>query len=337
MIRRYIPSLLAFLLLLGALPAASSVSQQSDRRQIEEEPDRPAGQAALRVDVEQVRVDVTVQDRNGNLIQGLQKENFRIYEERVQQEIVNFTPIEAPMTAVLITEYSRVLPWELLYESWLASHVFVEQLRRDDWLAIVAYDLRPEILADFTQNKFEAYNALRRLNFPAFSESNLYDTVTDVLERLEEVDGKTSIILISTGLDTFSKKTLGQTLDVVKNSATPIYAVSLGGNLRARADHRFGSTLRMDFHQADATLRYMARYTGGESFFPRFTQAFPGIFETISAMLRHQYSLSYVPTDTKRDGKYRKIRVEVAADIDGDGKPDKLKVNHREGYFAAKD
>lgn len=322
------------MLLLGIFLGVQSMNVLPQQRDIEEEKSDPQGQAALRVEVDQIRVDVTVEDDDGNLITGLQEEHFEVYEEDVKQEITFFEPMEAPMTAVLIVEYSNVLPWELLYEAIMASYTFVDQMRRDDWIAVIAYDLKPEILVDFTQNNSEVYNALRRLTFPSFRESNLYDTVIDTLDRIQELDQKTAIVLLSTGLDTFSKKTLDDALKRVRQSNTVIYPVSLGGNLRARADHYMSSNTRMDLLQGDATLKYFARYTGGESYFPRFITEYPAIFQNISTMLRHQYSMGYVSSNTdKDDDDYRKIKVEVKADVDGDGKPDKLKIRHREGYL----
>ena len=321
----------------SALPTVLSQASDRDEKKIEEKDEKPRARTGLTVAVEQVRVDVTVQDRDKNLIRGLQKESFKIYEDKVLQEIINFTPIEAPMTVVLVVEYSKTMPWEFLYEVLMASYSFVEQIRKDDWVAVVAYDLRPAILVDFTQNKYEVYQALRRLNFPAFRESNLYDTIFDTLDRVEENEGKTAVVLVSTGFDTLSKNTLGKTLDRVRETRVVIYPVGIGGNFRARTPGGprtgFGS---VDFAQAEATLKAFARYTGGTSYFPRFMQQFPDIFRTIAMLLRHQYSLSYVSTNTKKDGKYRKLKVKVEIDIDGDGKIDKLKANHREGYRAEK-
>ncbi|MFQ5740665.1 MAG: VWA domain-containing protein [Acidobacteriota bacterium] len=310
--------------------------QQKPPQKIEEDEQKPEGRAALRVEVEQVQVDVTVQDKKGNLIGGLKKGNFKVYENKLEQEIVSFSPTQAPMTAVFVAEYSKAIPWEFLYEVWMASHIFVDTMRPGDWVAVIAYDIRPEILVDFTQDKGEVVRALSRLNYPAFSESNLYDTVIDTLDRLEEVDGKTAMILVSSGLDTFSKKNLNDLLRRVKKTNVVIYPVSIGGNFLARYEHRLSSSTRMDFYQAEATLKAMAKQTGGEAYFPRFQQAFPGVFQTISALLRSQYSLSYVSTNTARDGKFRKIKVKVWADVDGNGKPDKLKVRHKQGYIVEK-
>ncbi len=326
-------SLGIFSLLLTVLLGAP----QQDRKKIEEKQEKPEGRAALSVSVEQVRVDLTVQDKKGNLIQGLQKENFKVYEDKVQQEITNFTPMEAPMTVVLVTEYSNAIPWQFLYDVLVASYTFVDQMRKDDWVAVIAYDMKPEILVDFTQDKFQVYNALKRLNFPAFSESNMYDTVVDTLDRLQEVDGKVAMVLVSSGLDTFSKINLDTTLKRVRGTNVVIYPVSTGGNFRARYEDYIGATARMDLYQADATLKEFAKLTGGMAFFPRFIAEYKDIFNTISALLRHEYSLSYIPSNTKKDGKYRKIKIEAVADIDGDGKPDQLKVNAREGYYAPKD
>jgi VWFA-related protein len=335
---RYIKLLPVLLIALCGLfftPVQAS-QQQEQPQQIEEEDSQTAGRAAIRMAVNQIRVDVTVTDNKGNLITGLKQEHFSVYEDKVKQEITFFEPIEAPMTAVLIVEYSKVLPWEWLYEAILASYSFVQQIRRGDWIAVIAYDIRPEILVDFTQNPNEVQAALRRLNYPAYRESNLYDTIYDTLDRVQELDQRTAIVLLTTGLDTFSKKNLGETLDRVKRANTVIYTVSLGGNLRARAEHRMSSLTRLDFYQADATLKAFAKYTGGETFFPRFLSEYSGIFETISLLLRNQYSLGYVSSNTKKDGKYRKIKVEVNLDLDGDGKKDKFKVRHREGYLTEK-
>lgn len=325
-------SIIALMALVWMFPNGPAQAQQKEKKKIEEPEDKPKAQTALSVKVDQVSVDITVRNKDGAPISGLQKDHFKVYEDKVLQEITNFTPIEAPMTAVLVAEYSNVIPWEFLWEVLLASYTFVDQMRAEDWIAVIAYDLKSEILVDFTQNKAQVYNALRRLNFPAFRESNLYDTITDALDRLEEIEGKTAVVLVSSGLDTFSKKNLDETLAAVKKTNVVIYPVSIGGNFRARYDPYLGDIQRMDFYQADATLKAFAKFTGGVAYFPRFEQEFHGIFEEISLLLRNQYRLAYVSSNPRKDGKFRKIKVEVAADVNGDGKPDQLKISHREGY-----
>ncbi len=331
----------ALFCLAASLSLEQMLAQPQKPQPIEEEADRPAGQTTIRVGVHQINVDVTVQDKKGNLIQGLKRQNFKVFEDKVEQEITNFAPVEAPMTAVLVLEFSNYINkvlgyyygWEVIYEAWLAAQTFVRGIREGDWIAVVAYDLRPEILVDFTQSPGDVFTALRRLNTPAYSESNLYDTVIDTLDRLEEVQGKVSIILVTTGLDSFSKANLGKLLKRVKNTNVTIYAIGLAQNFLARGEQYLPATTRMDFLQGESTLKAIAKSTGGQAYFPRFTGAYNGIFQNISALVRSQYSVSYVSTNPKQDKKFRKLRIQIAADVNGDGKPDKLKVLHKQGYY----
>lgn len=321
----------------GATPAAQ---KRKEEREAEREP-KPEGRTAIAVEVKLVNVDVTVTDSKGNLITGLKAENFTIYEDGVRQQISHFSPVEAPMTVVLVVDFSRqaVILGDYYFgnEIWDAIVEFSRVLRPDDWVAVVAYDMKPEILTDFTRDRNQLYQALRRLTFPAFSESNLSDAVVFVLERVEEVEGKVGVVFLSSGLDTFSKVTYDEALRKARNSHAVIYSVGIGQNLRVRYEPYIAPEQNIELLQSDNRLRSFAEITGGVSYFPRFVSELPSIMRDIAQRLRHQYSLGYVPTNTKKDGKFRKIKVEVKADIDGDGKPDKLKVNHRQGYYAPKE
>jgi VWFA-related protein len=323
------------LILILIFISSVSLAQRRKGRPIEEERDNPEGQATLRIEVAQVQVDITVRDKKSNLIQGLEEGHFKVYEDKVEQTITNFSPVEGPLTAVLVVEYRRApyWQWEVVWEALQASYIFAEGMRRGDWMAVVAYDLRPEILVDFTQNPAEVYNGLKRLNQPAYREATLYDTVIDTLDRLEEVEGKVTMVVVSTGMDTLSKANLGELLKRLKRTNVVIYPVHLGGNLLTRSEQYMNGPLRMDFIQAKAVLREMAKSTGGESYFPRFLQSFPGVFQNIGALARSQYTLSYVSTNKSTKNKFRKLRVQVTVDINGDGKKDKLKVRHKAGYF----
>lgn len=151
---------------------------------------------------------------------------------------------------------------------------------------------------------------------------------------MEEIDGKVAVLLISTGLDTFSKHTYDDALSKCKASNASVYAISLGQNFRVRYDQYMAPEANMELLMSDNRLRSFAEFTGGAAYFPRFVTEFPSIFQNISALLRHQYSIAYASTNTKKDGKYRKIKVEVVADVNRDGKPDKLKIQTRKGYLA---
>jgi VWFA-related protein len=303
----------------------------------EQEQDRPKGQTAISVAVDLVSLQVLVTDPKGNIITGLKPENFAIYEENVKQEISNFAPIEANITVVMLVEYSKQVQYLYsVYQVWNAIYGFANTLRPGDWVAVIGYDIRPTILSDFTQDRQKLYETLRRFNYPAFSESNLSDALIDTLDRVEEIDGKAAILLISTGLDTFSKATYDEALKKCKASNASVYAIGLGQNFRIRADAAgyISPEGNLELLMSDNRLRSFAEFTGGEVFFPRFETEFPSIFNNISALLRNQYSIAYASSNTKKDGKFRKIRVDVSVDINNDGKPDKVKVQTRKGYMA---
>ncbi len=299
----------------------------------EADQDKPQGQTAIAVSVDLVSLNVLVTDPKGNVITGLKPENFTIYEDNVKQDISHFSPVEANITVVMLVEYSRLIT-PFVYEVWNAIYGFANSLRPGDWVAVIGYDIRPTILCDFTQDRNQLYDALRRFNYPAFSESNLCDAVIDTLDRVEEIEGKVAVLLVSSGLDTLSKHTYDEALKKCKAANASIYAISLGQQFRLRYEQYLSNETNMDFLMADNRLRTFADFTGGAAYFPRFIAEFPSIFSNISAELRNQYSIAYASTNTKKDGKYRKIRVDVNVDYNGDGKPDKVKVQTRKGYQA---
>jgi VWFA-related protein len=288
---------------------------------------------ALSIDVDVHNVDVVVTDNDGNPLTGLQQEQFKIFVDGEEQRITNFRPTDSPLTIVLLIEFANTFGW--YYDDVVAPAAgFIQSLREDDWGAIVSYDLRPEIVTDFSQNQDELFNGLRTLTYPGFSETNLYDAVNFTLDRLDNVDGKKAIFLLSTGFDTFSRANYGDTLRRAEESDTMIYAVGMAQMFRTIYEQRLSSIDRMSFLQAEVALRSIAENTGGMAWFPRFQGEYPGIYEGVSFLLRNQYSIGFVPADLKQDDKLRKIKVEVGPiDIDGDGKPEKLKIRHKKGFY----
>lgn len=298
---------------------------------------------SLRVDVPLVDLDVSVVTKNGQFIPGLKKENFRVYEDGVPQNISNFNQQEAPITAVMLVEFASTNYWYLA-DALNASYTFASSLKKEDWVAVVSYDMRSYIMVDFTQDKRAILGALNMLRIPGFSETNVFDALYDTLDRIDRIEGHKYIILISSGRDTFSKINLDQCLKKIK--ATPnvsIYAISIGRALREMADARgmVGPIMSTDFLQADNQMNTFARLTGGRAYFPRFEGELPEIFRDIAADIRNEYNLAYHPTNAKLDGTYRKLKVEVVGPDgsplkvkDQKGKEVKYQVIAREGYTA---
>jgi len=310
----------------------------------------PADLPTFKSDASLVTVDVTVLDGRGNFIPSIPREKFLILEDNVPQKMTGFGASEASMTVCLVIEFSNLYQ-QYWTESWhqtlTAAYGFLETLRPEDWVAVVAYDLRSEILSDFAQDKRKAHEAMQRLRIAAYSESNLYDALTDTIDRMKEVEGRKAIVLIASGVDTFSKLTFDKTRQIVQSGGTAVYAVGLMQALREWYDARgyLGPIQRMDFLQADNQMRTFSKESGGQSFFPRFYGEFPSIFQQISSSLRNQYTLTYSSTNQTRDGKFRKIKVQLVDPqtnkelriVDQKGKNVKYSVLAKAGYTAPRE
>jgi Ca-activated chloride channel homolog len=341
-------------------PGEAPIKGPKKKKKAEEEKpkekisEKPGDVARITVNVELVRLDIVATDGHGTPIPGLTEKNFRVYEDKIEQKIENFQPTEAPLTTVLLMEFSRATCplmynmcdfgyYTLTSDARQLANMLFQGLRPEDWIAVVAYDIKPEILADFTQEKKNLYEALRRMQVPAWSEANMFDALADTLNRLEEVDGKKSVVLFSTGLDTFSKLTFDKILKKVQNTDVSIYAVSFGGSQRIINDERMGAINRLNFLQADNQLTTFAKDTGGKAYFPRFEGEWPGILQDIMANLRSQYSIGYSPSNPVRDGKFHKVKVDLVAPdggplkvVDQHGKTLKVELRYRPGYYAPK-
>ncbi|MFZ0813957.1 MAG: VWA domain-containing protein [Candidatus Sulfotelmatobacter sp.] len=304
---------------------------------------------SIKVNVPLVNVDVLVTTKAGGFVAGLKKENFRIFEDGEAQQITNFNVTPAPITAVLLVEFAST-NYIFLRDALQASYAFANTLRKDDWVAVSYYDMQPHILVDFTQDKKAVYGALNQLRIPGFAETNLFDALYDTLDRLDRVEGKKYVILVTTGVDTFSKLTLDKIMKKIKDTKdVTIFPISVGWIIRemyeargGHAPHGMGIPVsNMDYLQADNEMRTFAAMTGGRAYFPRFEAEYGEDFQQIGSDIRNQYSLSYHPTNTKLDGTYRKLKVQV---VTADGGPLKVKdekgkerpaeVVARDGYTA---
>lgn len=319
--------------------------QQQDPKKQEQKKEEPQKEYAITVDVPVVSVDVVVTDNRGNYVSGLKKDNFRVLEDGVPQQITNFQPTEAPITIVVLIEFSKLGYEFFAYKSVNAAYGFLGRLNKDDWVALVSYDIRPRIEVDFTRNKMEVQQHLTRMYFPGFSESNIFDALIDTLDRLQDVKGKKAILLLGTGIDTFSKNTLDKTLNRLKQTDVSVFTVSVAREFWEYFDNRgqLGPISRMSFLQAENQLRAFADLTGGRAWTPRFDGELRGIFQDVAESLRNQYSLGYAPSNKAAGGKFRKIKVQLVGEDgtplvikDQNNKVVKYVIYAREGYLPPK-
>jgi VWFA-related protein len=286
----------------------------------------PAGLTnfSLRVDVPEVTLDVgVILQKTHEFVPNLQPVNFRVYEDGIPQKVVGFQRTKAPITAVLLCEFASTNYW-FVYDMRNAAYAFAQQLQPDDYVAVVTYDLKTQILTDFTQDKRLVYESLNTLVIPGFSETDMFDAVYTTLDRLSRIEGRKYVVLIGSGYDSFSKINLDKVLAKIKTTPNvTIFSVGTGQAARITGNARTGmfGPKEIDYLQADNQMSTFARMTGGQSFFPRFAGEMPDIFRSINDSIRNQYVLTYTPTNAKQDGSYRKIRVEL---VDNEGQPLKM-------------
>ena len=320
---------------------------------------KPQDAEKITVTTQIVNVDAVVYHKKSRqIVTGLKKSNFTILTDGTPQVITNFSTPEAPITVAMVVEYSK---WSEIfgaygtggydpgtYEVIRPVAMFLTQFIKppDDYASVVAFDMRPTPLTDFTNDSTRISQVINLLlrNYPAFRESNLFDALkftliggrgdSVVLEDSKEeksdytglvsVQGRRrAIILVASGIDTFSKINYGDARKVAQNAGIPIYIVGTGELFYKRYESRLPATDsltgmpgRMTFLQAKNTLRTFAEETGGAYFPVTFPGELPSVLGSINSLLRSQYSLAFNPGDV-RDGKQHKIKVSV--DVNGDG------------------
>jgi VWFA-related protein len=319
----------------GETPAKPPTGQQQPATA--GQPQSQAPQSAISVSSNLVNVDTVVTDFDGNIIQGLQKQNFRVMDDGQPQQITNFGPSEAPITITILMEFSKLMGGYFGYKAKNWAYGFLGHLNQKDWVAFKTYDLRTNILVDFTQNKQEVAQAVSGLYFPDFSEANFFDALLETMTQMRDVKGKKAILVIATGFDTFSKHTLDQTLKSVKETDVTIFCVGMGEEIDL-----YGRGSHIGYLQAKNQMNAFAEMTGGYAWFPRFEGEMPDIFNSVATYLRSQYTIGFSPS-AGMDGKWHKLKIE-ALDNDGNplttpdkkGKPKKVNIYARSGYESPK-
>jgi Ca-activated chloride channel homolog len=346
----------------------------------EEEKNAIVDDEVLKIKTNLVNVDSVVYDKKTRqIITGLKKENFAIFENGVKQDISNFATPEAPITVTLVVEYSK---WSEIFGYYGSrgqesgklevirpvAHFLTRFIQPpNDYASVIAFDMRPTPITDFTNdpNRLRQTVDLLLRNSPAFRENNLFDAIKFALiggkgdavvlekseSRTQEYGGmidvqakRRAIILVASGIDTFSRINYDQVRKIIQNSGVPIYILSTGnlfyklyeGNLSA-TDGIDGSPGRLTFLQAQNAMNTFAKESGGAHFPITFEGEIPSALQSINALLRNQYSLGYDASEKREPNK--KYKLEVKVDVNGDGVYDDKQfiVQHRPFYTTPKE
>ncbi len=346
--------------------------EAEEKKRLEEEKNAIVEDDPLRIETNVVSLDAVVYNKkSGQIITGLKRENFAVFENGVKKDISTFSTPESPITVTLVLEYSKMS--ELFgsasggvfepgtYESIRPVAQFMTQFIRppDDYASVIAFDLRPTPITDFTNDPTRIRQTIDLLlrNRPAFRDSNLFDALKFSLiggkgdsvvldnseERLADYGGmvdvrskRKAIILVASGINTFSRTNYGEVRKIIQEAGVPIYIISTGNLFFKKYEHRLDATDsltgmpgRLSFLQAKNAMNTFAKESGGMHFEMTFEGEVPGYLQSINGMLRSQYNLTYDLEEKHPPGKRYKIEVKV--DVDGDGNFDDKQfiVQHR--------
>jgi len=279
-------------------------------------------QGRIKVQVEMVNILCAVLDKKGNYITNLPKEAFQVFEDNVPQEIENFSArTELPLSIAFLIDTSASVAGKLKFEQAAASEFFYTVIRPEDKALLVEFDTGVTLIQDYTNDANLLSQQLKTLR--AAGGTSLYDALYLIAEEKllwDVTEKRKTIIVISDGEDTVSKVTFEDSLEMVQRAGVTVFAISTnkGGHFGIKGNE-----------EGDAVLEQLASASGGKAFYPQRIEDLNAVFKDIDQELRSQYSFSYRPTNSKRDGSYRNVRVAL--------QNKDLKARHRKGYFAPKE
>jgi VWFA-related protein len=311
----------------------------------------PDEDEVIKIDTEVVNVLFTAQDRNRRLLTGLKQEDIRLLEDGQPQQIVEFSRrIDLPLSLAILIDTSasqeRTLP-----EEKAAAISFIESVIRPakDEVAVISFTGESTLEQGMTNNMTRLRRAVDRVEFvppsgylgggvvtnggsvpgtPPLSGGNqaaagstaiwdaLWVSAEEVLGPAPEKTRR-AIILLTDGYNTYGRKKLDEAVQAVLKSEAVIYSIGIGDNFYSGVD--------------EGVLKKISERTGGRAYFPRDESELREAFKQIQDEMRSQYLLAYEPSNQKRDGSYRKIEIVLS---NQQMQRDKVKVTHRQGYFA---
>jgi VWFA-related protein len=324
------------------------------------QPQEPEAPYTLEVDVNLVNINAVVTNASGNYVLDLKKDNFKIYEDKVEQQITNFSPVDAPFDVALLldTSFSAVDKLPRIQDEAIQ---FVNVLDPDDEVMVISFDDEVHLETDFTRNKNAVERAIKMTR--TGQSTQLYEAVYLALqEKLRKRRGRKAMVLFTDGVDTTSPtSSASETIELAKEADVVIYPIYFDTRRDVERHSRSSSPfptgrvpgtgpqlpipgrvpidtrsprqrdederqLNMEYEGGRSYLHTLADVTGGTVYVADRMENLGAAFSKIAAELRSQYSLGYISTNQKKDGKYRKVTVKV--DLPG------CIVKAKKGYYS---
>jgi Ca-activated chloride channel family protein len=321
----------ASLLLIAAVPLILSAADKPparDESKVEITPRAKKGEAPpdiprgnIRVESTLVLIPVTVTDPLNRFVTGLERENFRLFEDKSEQKLTHFASEDAPLSVGLVFDTSGSMGSKL-DKSRQAVAQFFKTANPEDEFFLIQFNDRPEMVVDFTTHVEELQN---RLTFTqSKGRTALLDAVYMALHKMKKgKNARKALLIISDGGDNSSRYTESEIKKLVQEADVQIYAIGIFEPMASRGrtpEELSGPTL----------LSEIAEQTGGRHFPVDNLNELPDVAAKIGMELRNQYILGYTPTNQGRDGKYRRVQVKL---VQPRGLPP-LRATWRLGYYA---
>jgi Ca-activated chloride channel homolog len=275
---------------------------------------------SLHVDVDLALVHVTVTDPYNRLVTGLEPDNFRIFEDNVEQEVVNFSSEDVPISIGIILDHSGSMT-NKLGKAKEAAFQFLKTANPEDEFFLVGFNDHSELLSPFTENVEDLQS--RMLSASAKGRTALLDAIYQGLSEMRRArNGKRALLIISDGGDNSSRYNEKDIKRLVREADTQLYSIGIFDplNRTGTPEERYGPSL----------LNEMTELTGGRAFTVENLNNLPDIAEKIGMELRNQYILGYHPSNKAHDARWRKIKVKLRSPK---GLPP-LSVYAKTGYYA---
>ena len=271
-----------------------------------------AGVAAVEVTaqftsaVNVVEVYATVLDDKAMPVMGLAKEDFRVSENGIPQEISTFAAAQFPLSVAVALDRSFSMTGSRLESARSAARVFLGELRLEDESMLIAIGSRTEVIAPLSRDRGTQFAALAALD--AFGTTGLYDSVIAAVEAIQPARGRRALVILSDGNDRYSTATAAEALERARTSDVLIYPIA------------FGRTRPTVFAE-------LATLTGGRSHHLQDSRRLPDILKAIAVELRSQYLLGYAPSKPIVPGSNEWRAITVTVRRNG------LRVRTRDGYL----
>jgi Ca-activated chloride channel family protein len=307
--RRTAAAALAFLLAAAAVPPRAGAQAR---------PQTPTFGTGIEI----INLNLSVTDARSNFVVDLTQQDFAVFEDGIRQDLTLFTHENLPISLVLMIDCSASMEQNLRTAQDAAVR-FTKTLRPQDLAQVVQFNDRATTLQAFTNDLTALEEAIRKTEAagPTALHNALYVALKDLTRDKKVAElRRRAVVLLSDGEDTASLVTDDQVLELAKKSEINIYAISLRPN-------RPQDRMRQAFSQAEYLVNALTRETGGRAYFPSSFGELDSVYDLIAEELRTLYSIGYVSSNARRDGRWRRIVVRVP-------EREGLTIRHKLGYYA---